>query len=252
MVRSLLVRGMLAGLLAGVLGFAFAWLVGEQYVDRAIAFEAYVEYTVHHERPEIELVSRQLQSTAGLATGTLIFGVAMGGIFALVFSAVYGRMKPYSARGLAALLGALAFTAVYLVPFLKYPPTPPAVGDPETIRQRTYFYVALIAISVLSMILAVGLRQRLAPRLGEWNASLLVMAGYAAVAAICFATLPGVNEVPQQELPAVAAAVSGDDVTFPPAVLWGFRMSSLGLQAVVWTTIALAFGQLAHRLRGER
>ena len=64
---------------------------------------------------------------------------------------------------------------------------------------------------------------------------------------VCGALLPVVNEVPQQALAKVVSAVAEDGVTFPPTVLWGFRMASLGLQGVVWTTIALVFGALAHR-----
>ena len=41
-------------------------------------------------------------------------------------------------------------------------------------------------------------------------------------------------------------AVTNADVTFPPAVLWAFRISSLGLQVVMWSTIALVFGALAQ------
>src|SRR5437763_11180957 len=107
MVRSLLIQGMLAGCLAGIAGFVFAWTIGEGPVNRAIAFESYVEYTVHHEEPEEEMVSRTLQSSAGLITGTVIYGVALGGIFSLVFAATYGRLQPFAARGTAALLGCL-------------------------------------------------------------------------------------------------------------------------------------------------
>jgi hypothetical protein len=39
MVRTLLVRGMLVGLVAGLLVFGFGKLFGEPQVDRAITFE---------------------------------------------------------------------------------------------------------------------------------------------------------------------------------------------------------------------
>ena len=39
MIRSLLIRGMLAGALAGVLAFAFATTLGEPAIDQAIALE---------------------------------------------------------------------------------------------------------------------------------------------------------------------------------------------------------------------
>jgi len=247
MVRALLIRGMLAGVVAGVLGFSFAWLVGESQVDKAIAFESYVEYDVHHEEPEEELVSRPLQSTAGLGTGALIFGVALGGIFALVFSVAYGRLGPLQARGTAALVGCLGFIAVYLAPFLKYPANPPSIGDPDTIRLRTGVYLVMMVVSVVAMVLAVMLRQRLVERYGSWNGTLIAGAAYLVVMGICYAILPAINEVPQQELPTVIDAVTDFDVTFPPTVLWAFRIASLGLQAVMWATVSLVFGVLAER-----
>jgi hypothetical protein len=246
-VRALLIRGMLVGLLAGILGFLFARQLGEPPVNTAIAFESYVEYTVHNEQPEVELVSRSLQSSAGLGTGTLIYGVALGGVFALVFTATYGRLGPLRARGTAALLGLLGFTAVYLIPFLKYPANPPSIGNPDTIQYRTSVYVVLILASVVAMVFAAMLERRLAERLGDWNATLLAAGAYLVVIALCYAVFPGINEVPQQTLPAVVDAVTDAEVTFPPTVLWAFRISSLGLQAVMWTTIALAFGVLAQR-----
>src|SRR3954454_9617816 len=93
-VRGLLIRGMLAGLVAGVLMFAFAKVFGESAIDRAIAFEGPTD--------EAPLVSRAMQSTLALLTGTIVYGVALGGIFALVFAAVYGRVGHARPRHTAA------------------------------------------------------------------------------------------------------------------------------------------------------
>jgi hypothetical protein len=43
------------------------------------------------EAPQPELVSRAVQSTAGLLTGILVYGCALDGIFALVFAYAYAR-----------------------------------------------------------------------------------------------------------------------------------------------------------------
>jgi len=247
MVRSLLIQGMLAGCLAGIVGLCFAWTVGEPPVETAVAFEAYVESNVHHEEPHDEVVSRPLQSTAGLSTGMLIYGVALGGMFALVFAAAYGRLRPLAARGTAAVLGCLGFVAVYLVPFLKYPANPPSIGDPDTIQYRTGVYLVMVVISVVAMVLAIMAQQRLIRGFGGWNGTLIAGGGYLVVIALCYAILPGINEVPQQALPSVVDAVTDADVTFPPSVLWAFRVASLGLQVVIWTTISLVFGALAER-----
>ncbi len=191
MVRSLLIRGMLVGLLAGLAAFGFARWKGEPNVNRAIAFESYVEYDVHHEAAEPEMVSRALQDSAGLGTGAILYGVAMGGIFALLFTVAYGRIGLRTARGTAALLGFLGFVGVYLVPLLKYPANPPSVGQPDTIGKRTVLYLVMLLLSIGAIVAAVAVRRRIVPRFGEWNATLLAAGGYIVAMAICYLALPG-------------------------------------------------------------
>jgi predicted cobalt transporter CbtA len=153
-----------------------------------------------------------------------------------------------TARGTAAVLGLLGFVGVYLVPILKYPANPPAIGDPDTIGRRTTLFLVMIVLSAAAMIVAVVVRRRLAYRFGEWNATLLAGAGYLVAMAVCFVLLPGVNEVPQQVLAGVVPAVTDAETTFPTVVLWRFRIASLAIQFVMWATIAIGFGALAHRL----
>ena len=133
MVRSLLIRGLLAGLLAGVVAFVFAYLFGEPQLDRAIAFEQRIAQEEHH-AAEPELVSRGVQSTVGLLFGTVAIGVALGGLFALVFAYAYGRVGRMGPRATSAMLALAAFVTIGLVPFVKYPPNPPAVGSAEVAR----------------------------------------------------------------------------------------------------------------------
>ncbi|MFI9001367.1 CbtA family protein [Streptomyces sp. NPDC053541] len=259
LVGRLLLRGMLAGLIAGLFAFAVAYVVGEPSVNASIAVEeaaaaAQAEHPgqaghAEHAAPghdhgadgaatqadaEEEIVSRDLQSTAGLATGVLVYGVALGGIASLAFCFVLGRVGRFSAKATAALVAAAAFTTVYLVPFLKYPATPPAVGNPDTIGKRTTLFFLMILLSVLLGVAAVIAGRRLAPRLGNWNATVVAGAGFAAAVAIACAVLPANGD-----------AVKAD---FPAAVLWDFRLATLGIQAGLWVVFGLAFGLLAERL----
>jgi hypothetical protein len=251
MVRSLLIRGMLVGLLAGVAAFGFARWKGESAVRSAIAFESYVEYDVHHEAPEHDEVSRTVQDSAGLGTGAILYGVAMGGIFAIVFSIAYGRIGLATAKGTAALLGLLGFLGLCVAPFLKYPPNPPAIGQEDTIGKRTVLYLVMMLLSIAAIVGAVIVRRHLAHRFGQWNATLMVGGGYIVAMLLCYLLLPGINEVPQAEIPGVVGAVTDGGVTFPPSVLWNFRIASLGVQAVMWGTLALVFGPLADRVLRE-
>ncbi|MFE6095997.1 CbtA family protein [Streptomyces massasporeus] len=233
-VRALLVRGMLAGLCAGVLAFVFAYLVGEGPVDAAIAFE---EAGSHHAGGGEELVSRSMQSTAGLATGVLVFGVAVGGIAALAFCFALGRIGRFGARATAALTALAAFLTVCLVPTLKYPANPPAVGDPATLDQRTALYFLMIALSVLLGIAAVLLGRRLGPKWGNWNASTAAGLAFVAAVTVAMVFLPSGDKVPEG---------------FPATDLWEFRIASLGIQALLWAGFGLLFGYLAERLLEPR
>src|SRR4029078_6965717 len=230
MVRTLLIRGMLAGLLGGLVAFGIAKTIGEPQVDKGIAFEEYVgargEPAGHDAEHEDELVTRSQQNFAGLGTGTLIYGAAMGGIFGLVFAIAYGRLGTLTARGTAAILGLLGFVSIYLVPSLKYPATPPSIGNPDTIGRRTTLYLTMIVISVLSIILAVMFRRWLSYRIGEWNATIVAALCYLAVAVIAYIVLPGVNDGPQALLRGVVPANGDHGITFPAVVLWRFRVAA--------------------------
>ena len=247
MVRTLLIRGMLVGLVAGLLVFGFGKLFGEPQVDRAITFETAMDAAkakadmakgMPMPLDEPELVSRAVQAGLGLFTGVAVYATAFGGLFALVFAFAYGRVGDLSPRTVSALLAAGGIVALYLVPNLKYPANPPSVGDPDTIGMRTGFYFLMMLISIAAMVAAILVRQRLAPRHGGWSASLIGAAGYVVVVVIAANfVLPVVNEVPR---------------AFPAVVLWRFRMASLGMQAIMWTTIGLLFGWLTERAVARR
>ncbi len=252
MTRELLVRGMLVGLVAGLLSFGFLRVFGEPQVDRAIAFESQVDQAkaqaaaqaeIAKGRPaprqdlEPELVSRPVQAGIGLFTGVAVYSAAFGGLFALAFAFVYGRMGTYGPRATSALLGAAGFIAIYLVPNLKYPASPPAVGEAETIQIRTTLYFAMIVVSLAAMLGSAMLRSQLVARYGAWNAALIAGAAYLAVVLVAGVAFPAVNEVPEQ---------------FPAVVLWQFRTASIGAQLILWSALGLGFGALAEPTLGRR
>jgi hypothetical protein len=230
-VGNLLMRGMLVGLIAGLLAFGFAKVFGEPQVDHAIAFEEQ-EGQAKGEAPEPELVSRPTQAGIGLFTGIMVYSAAMGGLFALVFAFVQGRYSRLRPRATAALIALAAFAAIVVVPDLKYPANPPSVGDPETIGYRTGLFFLMLVASLAAAILCVGLARRLQDRLGGWNATILAGLAFVVIIAIVQFVLPDINEVPEQ---------------FSAVVLWRFRTASLGIQLILWTTLGLVFGAAVER-----
>ena len=93
-------------------------------------------------------------------------------------------------------LGAIAFVVLYLVPFLKYPPNPPSVGDPATIGDRTALYFGMLAISVLAAIAALRLRVQALDRLGPDRATPAAIGAFVLVVVAAGLVMPGVDEVP--------------------------------------------------------
>ncbi len=237
MMRALLVRGMLVGLLAGLLGFGVAWMVGEPQVARAIAAEGH-QHAMAGAAPESELVSRAVQSTIGLLTGVVAYSVALGGIFALVFAYAHGRLGRFGPRATAALLAAGAFTVLILAPQLKYPANPPSIGGPDTIGFRTGLYFGMLALSAAAAVAAFSTGRSLVGRLGTWNAALAGGAAYVVAIGIVMLVLPAVNELPHD---------------FSAELVWRFRLASMAIQLVVWTVLGLGFGVAAERcLAGSR
>ena len=179
------------------------------------------------------LFSRGVQANIGMGFGVLAFGVAIGALLAVVFVVAQGRVGSIRPRATAMLIAVAGFAAVYVVPLVKYPANPPAVGHAETIRERTGLYLLMVVLSIVLAIGGVWLGRRLAGRLGSWNATLVGAGAYLAGIAAALWLLPAVDETP---------------AGFPADDLYAFRLTALGTQLVLWTTIAVVFARLADRL----
>ena len=252
--QRLILRGFASGALGGLLAFVFARILAEPVTGRAIDYEngrdaaeaawrrATGLATVGHDH---ELFSRGVQGNAGLPLGTILFGVAMGGLVAVAYVLVARGPRPrWRPRVVALLIAAAGFAGFFLLPFLKYPAAPPGIEHAQSIQTRGGLYLAMVAICVVSVIAAGLAARRLAPRLGGWRATLLALVGLAVWVAIVAAILPSVE--PSQPLRDASGAVVYPG--FPSDVLFQFRLSAIGVQVVLWTTVGLAFGVLVERL----
>lgn len=236
MTRTLLMRGMLVGLAAGVLAFVVARLLGEGPLGLGIAFEQASTRTRASAGagagPTVELVSRSVQSTLGLAVGTVAFAVALGGLYGLAYALTQGRLGALSARATAAVVALGGFVALHVLPALKYPSNPPGTSESATIGYRTQWYFVLVAVSVAVVVGGVVLARHLAPRYGPWNSALLALLAGLVVIVVTYLVLPTVDETP--------GGFAGD-------TLWRFRMATSAIQLTVWTTLGLGFGALTER-----
>jgi hypothetical protein len=218
-------RGLAAGLLAGLLAGVFAYLFAEPALDRAIKLE-----NAAHEHSE--QVFDRGEQRAGLILATALYGTAVGALFGFL-SAFFRRLYRSEWRRSLALAGGIFLGAV-LLPFLKYPPNPPGVGvDPATLTGRTLAYLAMIALGMLAVLAAWrsarGLEGASPPVRDLTSGGVLI-----GLWAFLYLAMPDFG---------------GIDGHVPADLVWDFRLSSLGTQAVLWAGIGCTFGLLGERAK---
>lgn len=242
--RSVVLGAVVFGILAGLVAAAFLRVTAEPWVDDAIALEeaaaakeaarvspgdglARDQVTAGHDEGGAD-VDRRDQQGAGLFAAYAFSGVAFGLLFAATFLGMRkGQPNPLRRAVVAGTVLASAFT---LSPWLKYPPNPPAVGDPGTISQRQWQYAALIFLTFLVLVGAAHLSARL--RAAGWVDDQRLIALVTAVVApmlVLWAVLPA----------------PPDPVNAPANLVWHFRVASLGGNLLLWTVLTLAFGAAA-------
>ena len=264
-----MLRGVAAGALAGVLAFLFTRIMVEPVLQSSINYQTgrdAVEATLRKaaglapNAPGPDIFSRAVQRNVGASIGLLVFGIAMGALFAVLYTLAHRRYgDALSPRVLALLIAALGFLAIYMVPYLKYPANPPAIGHPDTINTRGQLYLTMVAISIVSVTVAVIAARRLSGRIGGWNAAIVALLGFVVWIAIVMAILPPLGHLHANrvqfgnfatETPQPLKNAQGQIVYpgFPADVLFKFRLYSVINQTILWVTIGLGFGYLAERM----
>ncbi|MDP8961571.1 MAG: CbtA family protein [Actinomycetota bacterium] len=255
MLASSLRRGLVAGLLGGLVAGLFAFVIGYRPLEQAVRLEeAATSSAAGHvdgmtagdglgppavaSRPtraqpredEEVVVSRRTQRL-GLLAATGLVGVALGGMFGIVFAAFRRRLRNPSSWVASLQLGVAVWLAVALLPSLKYPANPPGVGAPATVGARSGWYLTAIVVSLATALATWAVARRLRARGGPVVKRHVLAAAVAAAGAALLAALPP----------------NTDPVNVPAALLWNFRLSALGTTAVLWLGLAAAFGLLGER-----
>jgi hypothetical protein len=268
MEKKLIGRGALSGGLAGLVTFVFARIFAEPIIQQAIDYESgrdamqnkldkLAGHPVATAGPDI--FSRTIQADVGIGAGLIMFGAAMGVLVAVAYVIAVGRTGKLRARTIGVLVPAFGFIGVFLIPFAKYPANPPAIGHPDTIRDRGALYLIMVFFSCVFLFLAVYYGQKLVGRFTPWTASIVMGAAYLVAIGIVMAILPSVGHLHANlvefgrhatETPLPLKDAKGTIVYpgFPADVLAQFRIYSVAAQGILWALIALIFAPQAERL----
>jgi len=217
--RRLLKQGVLAGTAGGAALALVLRLIGAGPIGRAIALEG---------PGGDEMFSRGTQQIGGML-GAVLYGAAIGAAFTVAYAAVRHRLRATDDWRASVTLATAGFVGIFLLPFLKYPANPPAVGDPDTIGKRTALYLLAVAWSLVAT-------------WAGWRAWRALVARKMPVANAVPATIAGLVAIGLVALPS-----NPDPVNAPATLIWQFRLASVAGAATFWAVVGLMFGWLRVR-----
>src|SRR5829696_1675310 len=140
-VRDFVARGLVAGAVGGGAAALFIRVVTETQIGFALEFEDAA--VLGGPATGAAEFSRGTQYWGGMAAAVL-YGAVIGLALGVAVAALHHRVRALDEFGRVARVAAGAFVAVVLIPFLKYPANPPAVGDADTVGERTRLYLSLM------------------------------------------------------------------------------------------------------------
>jgi predicted cobalt transporter CbtA len=94
-----------------------------------------------------EMVGYRIWQKSGEIVGGIVYGIALSSLFGIVFAYSRNSLPSNNVKVKAILLASIMCFVLFIVPSLKYPSNPPAVGDPDTIYYRQGLFVAFLVIS---------------------------------------------------------------------------------------------------------
>ena len=229
-IKAFLWRGALAGAIGGVATALFQWIVIERQIDKALAIEAANAGPGGGD----EMFTRGPSRSPAACSPRLIYGTFLGIVFAFACAVLWPRLPGRTVFSRSIRLAVVVFVAWVLVPNLKYPANPPAVGDPDTVGQRTASYLLLHGGLDDPRLPGVGARGRRLTDQGLDGAERFAPVAGAYAAAVTVAWL-------------LSSRPIRDAIEVPANLIWHFRIQSLGGNAILWVVAGTVFGFLADR-----
>jgi predicted cobalt transporter CbtA len=223
---------LLAGAIAGtILGILNQGLV-EPYIEQAIALEN--EKAAAEEGEIVNPVEfnnyRLWQRGGEIAAGTIL-GTSIAALFGIVFAYSRKSIPGSNNKKKALILAGIMWFVIFLVPALKYPANPPAVGDPETIYFRQSLYLTYLAISgftTLGVAFMYGKMKQVIIKSHKDSRMLieLPVVIYAIIMITAFLAMPP----------------NPDAINAPMDLVTGFRVASGSTMSIFWGLLGITLG----------
>jgi predicted cobalt transporter CbtA len=223
---------LLAGAIAGTILGAINQVVVEPYVDHAIELEMRNTAQSGQVINPAEFAAYRFWQKGGEIIAGTILGLSIGSLYGIVFAYTRGSISGTNNKKKALIVASIMWFVLFLMPALKYPPNPPAVGNPETIYYRQSLYVAFLAISGFS---ALGLTFLYRKMASSNTKKAIIPSAYAAIMAGAYLAMPA----------------NPDPINAPIDLVIGFRITSAITISVFWALLGMIFGTFWDKLNPD-
>lgn len=219
------VSGAIAGTILGLINLG----VVEPFIDKAIELEIQNDIQVGQTVNINEITDYRTWQKGGEIVGGLVYGISLSSLFGIVFAYSRKSLPGNNAKLKAIFLASIMCLVLFIVPALKYPSNPPAVGDPNTIYYRQSLFVVFLVISGLGALGTAVLVKKLNQTVPKKMA--IACATYGAIVIVSYIIMPS----------------NPDKISITMDLIETFRVVSAGTIVMFWGVLGLIFGTLWHR-----
>ena len=223
---------LLAGAIAGTILGAINQVAVEPYIEHAIELEMRNTAQSGQVIDPAEFAAYRFWQKGGEIIAGTILGLSIGSLYGIVFAYTRGSISGTNNKKKALIVASIMWFVLFLMPALKYPPNPPAVGNPETIYYRQSLYVAFLAISGFS---ALGLAFLYRKMASSNTKKAIIPSAYAAIMAGAYLAMPA----------------NPDPINAPIDLVIGFRITSAITISMFWGLLGIIFGTFWDKLNPD-
>lgn len=216
-----LFSGAIAGALLGLINQGMV----EPFIDKAIGIETQRQINAGKIIDTTQQSQYRTWQKEGEIVAATIMGISLASLFGVVFAYSRNSLPGSDNEKKAVILAGLMFFVLFLVPALKYPANPPAVGNPATIYHRESLFIGFIAVSGFSMLGLALLYRKLGSNQSKMRRIAIPLI-YATVMVGAYVIFPP----------------NPDKITIPMDLIVSFRIASVFTIGVFWGLLGIIFG----------
>jgi len=221
---------LLSGVIAGVILAGVNYFVAEPFIDQAIGIEVDNRIASGGVVDSNELSSYRVWQKEGTFAAGAILGLTYGAILGIVYVISRKYLPSSDDRKKALILAAIMCLSLYIVPFIKYPANPPAIGDPETIGLRDSLYTGYQLASALT---ALGISILMYKLRRISYIKYIIPIFYLGLVASIYAVFPA----------------NPDEITVPMDLVNAFRAVTFGIMVMFYLVLGAIFGIMWHKFK---